>query len=264
MSMADVTHASLESQLGNAACTIEDSEEMFWLRESDDYASRVKLGNFLSGQYRFGESAQEYTDAMKIRSDDPMLHIRLAGTYLTLRRFNEAMDEYRRSLSLGMSEKTAAYPMGVWYYLREDYKTAAEWFEKCLPCGDEMAIAVIYWHTLSCYRAGLDASLLQTYHADMKVGHHTAYCLAVSVFAAGILPEDAATQIESNTDNLNYVISMYGLCGYLEHIGKQVDAQEYLQKLLARDSIWPCISYLAAWNDRALQESDLTKRTSHI
>lgn len=49
--MDEEKHASLESQLGNAPCLCEDTEEMFWLRESDDYESRVKLGNLLSGQY---------------------------------------------------------------------------------------------------------------------------------------------------------------------------------------------------------------------
>ena len=29
--------ASLDSQLGTAFCEAEDTEEMFWLRKSDDY-----------------------------------------------------------------------------------------------------------------------------------------------------------------------------------------------------------------------------------
>ncbi|MDE7366296.1 MAG: hypothetical protein K2N24_02950 [Lachnospiraceae bacterium] len=35
--------ATLESQLYDAPCTIEDTEEMFWLRESDDYQSKISL-----------------------------------------------------------------------------------------------------------------------------------------------------------------------------------------------------------------------------
>lgn len=88
--MDEVKYTSLESQLGNAPCLCEDTEEMFWLRESDDYGSRVQLGNLLSGQYRFREALDAYCFAKKIRDDDPMLYIRLGGASLTLWRFDEA------------------------------------------------------------------------------------------------------------------------------------------------------------------------------
>ena len=48
---------SIESQLYDAPCMIEDNEEMFWLRESDDYQSKISLGNepgHLSGSCYFG------------------------------------------------------------------------------------------------------------------------------------------------------------------------------------------------------------------
>ena len=43
-------------------------------------------------------------------------------------------------------------------------------FAQCLPCGDEMAIAAIYRHTPSCYRAGQKPRLLKDHRQDMKVG----------------------------------------------------------------------------------------------
>lgn len=38
--MGEVRYASLKSQPGREPCLAEDTEEMFWLRESDDYESR--------------------------------------------------------------------------------------------------------------------------------------------------------------------------------------------------------------------------------
>lgn len=38
-------YASMDSQLGYVECEVEDMEEMFWLRELDDYQSMVSLGN---------------------------------------------------------------------------------------------------------------------------------------------------------------------------------------------------------------------------
>ena len=57
--------ASLDSQLGTARCEAEDTEELFWLRESDDYQSKAALGNALSAQYRFREAAESYLSAAR-------------------------------------------------------------------------------------------------------------------------------------------------------------------------------------------------------
>ena len=247
--MGELRRAGLNSQLRGEPCRIEDTEEMFWLRESDDFQSRVAYGNALATQYRFKEAAEVFKKALKIRSDDWNLLSRLAGAELTLRRFNEAMARYNRCLQLGADKKAIAYPLGVGCYLQKDYETAAAWFENCLPCDDETAIAVIYWHTLSCYRCHRVPTLLKDYRTDMKVGHHTAYRLAVSVFCGESEWETTLAQVENKTDDLNVVIALYGLCGYLDFIGKKNKSNKYLSELLEHDAFWPCISYLAAWND---------------
>lgn len=241
--------ASLESQLGGEPCTVEDTEEIFWLRESDDYRSRFALGDALSVQYRFREAVESYRNALRIRSDDWHLFSRIAGADLTLRRFDDAKAEYLRCLSLGADQKSIAYPLGIWNYLQGNYAEAAVHFGECLPCEDETAIAVIYWHTLSCYRAGLFPVLLKDYRQDMKVGHHIAYQLAVSVFCNELPWEQALKQAEQDENVLLAVVALYGLCGYLSFIGKKAESMRCLEQVLKRDSVWPCISYLAAWND---------------
>lgn len=46
--MNDNPRASLASHIGDEPCMVEDTEEIFWLRESGDYRSRVALGDALS------------------------------------------------------------------------------------------------------------------------------------------------------------------------------------------------------------------------
>lgn len=247
--MAEQTHAPLNTQLGDELCAVEDTGDMFWLRQSDDYQSRFQLGNSLAAQYRFREAIEAYKKAMRIRTDDWKLLYSMSGANLTLRRFDEAMAGYRRCLTLGADQKTVAYPLGIACYLQKEYAAAADWFAECLPCGDEMTIAVIYWHTLSCRRAGRRAAMLDSYHADMKVDHHMAYLLAVSVLCGEVSYEHAASVLAQEQSDLNYVIAMYGLCGYLDFAGRRDECNRCLATLLEHDSVWPCISYLAAWND---------------
>ena len=248
--------ASLESQLGSAVCPAGDTEEMFWLRESDDYQSRVALGNALARQYRFKEAAGAYREALEIRDDEPMTWLRLGGACLTLFRFEEAMDAFLGFLDRGGSEKAIAYHMGFWHYLRRSYTEAADWFRKCLPCGGELRIAVIYWHTICCLRGGMKPELLELYEPDMEVGHHTAYRLAVSVFCGESAPDKVLQDMESEPDDLNCGIVLYGLLRQLYAEGKPEAAERLLEALLVRDRAWPNLSYLAAWRDRHEKEAD--------
>ena len=184
---------------------------MFWIKESDDYQSRVAYGNALAAQYRFKEAVDVYKKALKIHSDDWKIQKRLAGAELTLRRFDEAMPRYYRCFDPGADIKSIVFPLGIGHYLQKNYVKAVTWFEKCLPTDDEMAVAVIYWHALSCYRHNRKSELLDSYHRDMNVGHHTAYQLAVSVFCGKSDYGFVLDQLKRETDELNYIIQV-GLC----------------------------------------------------
>ena len=247
--MTERIKASLESQLGGAVCEAEDTEEMFWLRQTDDYQSKVALGNALSAQYRFREAAEAYRQAGRIRQDDSTLFLRLGGALLTLREFEDAKEAYEEALRLGASEKAASYPLGVWHYLRGEYGIAARRFGQCLPCDDEMAIAVLYWHALCCLRQGQMSTLLREYRPDMQVGHHTAYRDAVALFAGKTTAEAAAEKWAGEKDSLNRVIIGYGIGRFLFASGERERGKAVYAKVLACKDVWPCISYLAAWND---------------
>ena len=252
--MEHIEKASLKSQLGGGICLAEDTEDMFWLRESDDYQSKVDLGNALARQYRFKEAAEAYREALDIRNDDAMTWLRLGGARLTLFRFDEAMDAFRGFLKCGGSEKAIAYHMGFWHYLNRTYGNGAKWFQKCLPCGGETRIAVIYWHTLCCLRGGMEPMLLEQYAPDLEVDHHTAYKLAVSVLCGETSPEAALVQIASVREDLNYGIALYGVLRHLDAAGQHKQAGELLDALLLRDGAWPNLSYLAAWRDKHQKE----------
>ena len=245
-------YASPESQYEGRGSVPGDTEVMFWLRMQDDYASRLKLGNLLVRQYRYREAVGLYRMAERIRRDDPMLYLRLGGACLTLFRFEDALTAYRRMLTLGMEEKKAAFYFGAWYFLAGEYGAAADWFEKVLPCEDETAVSAVYWHTLSSLRNGAEPVLLSVVRTDrdMQVVHHRAYLRCAELFR-GSLPADAPErEAESGTDDLNAAITGYALAVFYENRGDPVRAEYFRGGVLARESVWPCISSLAARRDR--------------
>ncbi len=242
--------ASLESQLYGEICYAYDTEEMFWLRQNDDYQSKVKLGLLLSGQYRYHEAIDAFLLAGKVKADDASLYTRLGGAYLTTFSFEEAKKAYNTAISLGASEKFIAYPLGVWHYLVGDYDTAAKIFPECLPCGGEMKIAVIYWEMLSSLKCGKSPTLVDEYHDEMDVGHHTAYKFAVSVMLGRTDTGAALKSLKGEKDDLSYVVASYGIAEYLIATEKDEEGKKLISELLKRKNVWPCISYLAALREQ--------------
>jgi len=252
--MAKIEKASLESQLFGRPCPIADTEEMFWLRMSDDYQSKCRLASLLVGQYRYRDAIRVYEQAVRIRGDDPQLYLRLGGSYLTLFEFDKARLAYQRAQALDAQEKALRFPLGVWHYLLGQYEAAAERFAACLPCDNELKIAVLYWHMLSCLGAKKPLSLKSEFDPGMDVGHHGAYKLAVRVLCGLLEADEALLTIKEEADGLNYVIAAYGLAVYLRSRGDAKRADELTRSLLQKESVWPCIAYLAALSETTLKD----------
>ena len=238
-------YATLESQLGNNICTVKDTEEIFRLRMSDDYQSKVKAGDFLVKQYRFKDAITEYRNALEIKKDDFMLYIKLGGAYLTLFKSEEAEKYYSKALKYGAKEENIAFYFGVMNFLKANYSEAISYFEKVNANNGEMLISVIYWHTIASFKNDSQPSFLEKFNDSIDVGHHNAYKTAVSLFAEKI--EYYNIIIPENS--LDAVIIQYGICEYLKHKKQIREIERYAEQLFEHTDVWPSIAYLAAYND---------------
>ncbi len=240
--------ASRDSQLGSASCAVGDTEEMYWLRQNDDAQSKLALAGALIGQYRYREAAQALESALKLRSGDAAIWSRLGGVRLTLLDFDGSLAAYEQARRCGAEEKTLAFPLAVRAYMLGDFAAAAERFANCLPCDGETAVSVIYWHTLCRLREGREPDLLCRRGTIGSVGHHSAYLKAVSLFAGDVTATGLADELTSAND-LDFAIAGYGLYRYLSREGGTDGSSVLLGQILDRESVWPCIASLAAWND---------------
>ncbi|MCR5738802.1 MAG: hypothetical protein K6G43_03220 [Lachnospiraceae bacterium] len=243
-----MTKVSPESQLGTAPVTVEDTEEMFWLRQNDDLQSKITLGNLLSSQYRYREAISIWNKASEDHPSERSLYLRIGAAYLTLFEFEASDNAFEKYIDLGGAESDILYPLGMSHYLKGEYEKASGYFERIPPCGDEMLIAVIYWHLLCDIRLGGELSFLKHYHSDMDAGHHGAYKLVVSVLAGEKDPDEALSEITTETGDLDYCIAGYGLYCILKSRG--IEDTVLMEKILSRKEVWPSVSYLAAWNDK--------------
>lgn len=244
----DALHAGIESQILNLPAGIPDSEAVTQAKALPDSIEKfLALGKAFSRQLRYREAIDAYTEGLKLEPENLTLLRLRAGRYLTTLQSNPAIADFEKSMSLGAERLDCLYRIGLAYYYVGLYAQAMETFENCMPlCDEEMGIAVLYWHTLSAVHAEKASTLLNNYRPDMAVGHHTAYEKAMQVWS-GITPLSAMLQmLESEEDDLEYGITLYGLLLHPDCAEK-----DCLSKvLLRRDGFWPSFAYLAAWNDR--------------
>ena len=245
----DALHAGIESQILNLPAGIPDSQAVTQAKALPDSIEKfLTLGKALSRQLRYREAIVAYTEGLKLEPENLSLLRLRAGRYLTTLQSDLAIADFEKCLSLSAEKLDCLYRIGLAQYYAGWYEQAMGTFERCMPfCDDEMGIAVLYWHTLSAVRTGTVPVLLKNYRPDMAVGHHAAYEKAMQVWS-GTTPLAAALEmLESEKDDLEYGITLYGLlwhpdCAEKAHLS---------QMLLHRDGFWPSFAYLAAWKDWA-------------
>jgi tetratricopeptide (TPR) repeat protein len=221
---------------------------MFWLQMNDDFQSKVRLGNLYSGQYRYKEAIQAFQKALQIK-EDVSVYAKLAGAHLTLRHFDEAKQYYQKCIVLTGNKKSGAFGLAIWSYLKKDYYSARAYFKEVLPCEDEMCIALMYWDALAASKEGKEPQLLQDYHPNMQVGHHTAYEQIVQYFNQDLSLEELCDFARSDPSSLNQAILFYGISVIYESLGQKDKQSEFQKATLACEDVWPCISYLACYNE---------------
>lgn len=252
----DDLHESKNSQLLGGSVECADTAAISSLRNASDYDGYIALGNELSKHLRYREATEIYAKALLERPDSIEALFLYGGKSLSSLQCEQAYSAFTRAHELHGDLEHISYRMGVCCYYLGKYDEGMDWMNICFPlCNDEMGIAVIYWHTLCAYRAGKEAVLLQKFREDMQIGHHTAYNKAVRVFVGLDELDSALKCLFYEIDELEYVISAYGLCAQLEKDGRDFERRINMKLILKKDSLWPLLAYLAAFNDDLREKS---------
>ena len=247
----DDIHAMRESQLEGEACTVPDTAEISKLRgQAENFDVLYATVCALRRQLRYREIPELCDKMVSLSPKSPIPWRLRGGAYLCTLQYDKAVWDFLQALALGGDRGDIYYRLGICRYLQGDFLKATVHFEDVFfMSGDEMGIAAIYWHTLGAARGGLPPILLPFYRDDMNVGHPTAYKLAVSLWAGRISPEELLSRLEREQDDLEYVITAYGLAVYLETHGRRGEYEKLIASILTRGEFWSALSALAAYND---------------
>ena len=248
----DDIHAGCESQFFNKPAGLEDSGEIAAAREAaTDFDGYIALGDALCRQLRYREAIVEFTRAIDEKPDLMEGYRKRAPRYLNTLQVQKAKADFLRCRELGGTPEDVDYRIGLCDYMLGDLESARTIMAETFPhCNDEMGIACIYWHSICSLRLGEKPELMEKWHEDMDVGHHTAYRLFARTLAGSVSLNETLDILDGEEDDMEYVTALYGVCYLLKADGRAGEFDEYIRKLLTRDGFWPCFAFLAAWIDK--------------
>jgi tetratricopeptide (TPR) repeat protein len=101
--------------------------------ESKKARDLTYLGDILKSRDHFKAAIVEYQKAVgESSSHSPVLFNKLAGTYLQTRKYNEAEDLLKKSLTFFPEFHTSLVNMGELYFSNREYEAARTYFEKAV------------------------------------------------------------------------------------------------------------------------------------
>jgi tetratricopeptide (TPR) repeat protein len=220
---------------------------------------------------RYGEAIDVYSQALELHPEDARLYRHRGHRYLTLRQFDEAIADLRRAAELtsgkpdevepdGMPNAAGVptstlqfniwYHLGLAYYLKGDYASAAEAYAQCASVSvhPDSKVATAYWQVMTLKRLGRAAeaeAVLARITPAMEVIESGGY-LDLLLLHKGersvedlLGPEGGDVTLESTTTG-------YGVGAWLLIGGDTARAIGVFRQTVAGRDQWAAFGYVAA------------------
>lgn len=240
----------------------------------------IWFGRRLAYLGRYNEAIDVYTKGIGSYPESYRLRRHRGHRYITLRKFDEAIEDLAHAAELiegvpdeiepdglpnamGVARSTTHtniyYHLGLAYYLNRRFEVARRTFITGLDASrnDDMRCAMTYWLYLSLRRLGLDSvadSVLEPIHEDMEVIENMSYHSLLLMFKGEYAPEDIAppapgreegsdTTAESGT--IDDATIAYGL-GIWRFVSGDLEGARRVFLDITDGEAWPAFGHIAA------------------
>ena len=243
----------------------ENAESIIWLGRRTAYL----------GEYR--EAVRIFTEGVFKHPEDPRFYRHRGHRYITLRQFDEAIQDLERAAELMRSgpdmiepdglpnalnkpvstlKSNVWYHLGLAYYLKGEYRKAADVYENAFKheLTDDMRIATLYWYYSALKRMGLDEEAgvaVSGISPHIELIENDVYLNLIMVFD-GIF--DADRLMETSDDAIQNATLAYGLGNWHYMNGRRERAFEIWNKILELPQ-WAAFGYIAAESELARNNS---------
>ncbi len=253
----------LEEAQKNFADDPDDLDNIIWLGRRTAY-----LGNYK-------KAIKIFSIGIKKHPDSPELYRHRGHRYISIRKFDKAIKDFRKAADLAQNRGIEIEPDGLpnkinkplgnlhfniyyhWalaHYLKGEFNAALPIYKNCMKYSDnnDLLVATSDWMYMSYRRIGEKTKaneLLKKISADMEIIENDAYFKRLLMYKGEIKPTELLNLENEDPDELlNLVTQGYGVANWHYYNGDREKAKMIFEKIVGT-SYWSAFGYIAAEAD---------------
>lgn len=240
----------------------------------NDPGARIWLGRRLAYLGRFNEAIEVYTEGIKKFPWDGRFYRHRGHRYITLRKFDLAINDFQKAAKLirGKPDQVEPdgqpnvrniptstlhfniwYHLGLAYYLTGQNQRALDSYRECLKVSKnpDALVATSHWLYMTLRRMNRPAEaakVLEPISAGMQIIENDGYYRLLLMYKGTASPETllAETLKEAGSAASNSIL--YGIGNWYLYNGRRDDALNILRQMVSGDQ-WTSFGYVAAEAD---------------
>ncbi|MGQ0764439.1 MAG: prolyl oligopeptidase family serine peptidase [Gemmatimonadota bacterium] len=255
--------ARMLAQLATARAALErtpaDADSLIWLGRRTAY-----LG-------RYNEAIDIFSDGIARHPADPRMYRHRGHRYITIRRFDLAIRDFEKAVSLvrgkadvvepdgqpnarGIPTSTLQsniwYHLGLAYYLSADFNGALRAYREHLRLRNnpDGLVAMSHWMYMALRRLGRDAEaarVLQPITKELDVIENGNYHKLLLMYKGEVSPSDVLTNFGAE-GSLEDVTVAYGVGNWHLYNGRRDEARSIFDRIVSARGQWAAFGYISA------------------
>ena len=228
----------------------------------------IWLGRRTAYLGEFNEAIEIFTRGIETLPNDARFYRHRGHRYLSTRQIDKAISDFEKASSLiqGKADQIEPdgipnekniptstlqsniwYHLGLSYYLKGDFKRAADAYRECMKVSknDDMHSATAHWLYMTLRRLNQKdeaSGVLKTIRKDMNLIENMDYHQLLLMYKGEITP---AEMLKKTEDDLSNATIGYGVGNWYLYNGESIKANEMFQEI-TKGKMWPAFGYLAA------------------
>jgi tetratricopeptide (TPR) repeat protein len=206
----------------------------------------IQLGVAYAGARQMREAVDNFTRALAIAPNDPMLYRWRGHRNLSVRHFDAAMADLTRGYGLDSTNYGILYHLGVLRFVRGDFNAAADAFRRAQPRAPDAGelAGSTDWLWMSLQRAGrsAEAGAMLARHPD-SLATTVAYARRLKLYRGEIGPDALFTP--ADTGDVDVATLAFGLGNWYMVRGDTAAARRQFQRSI-KSGGWPAFGFIAS------------------
>ena len=253
----------MERQLAEARASYDASP--------NDLDAIIWLGRRLAYPGRFKEAIDVFSEGIRKFPNDARFYRHRGHRYITLRRFDLAIKDFKRAASLikGKPDQVEPdgqpnarniptstlqfniwYHLGLAYYLTGDYQRALASYRECLKVSKnpDALVATTHWLYMTLrrlHRTSEASRLLVAIGTGLEIIENDGYYQLLLMYKGLVSPQSLLEQVSRQPAGPGSHSVLYGIGSWYLYNGKGDEAMAIFKKILSTDQ-WTSFGFIAA------------------